>query len=110
MALSAIRHIERTVLHNRLLPPALKDLTACHDKVQRLYSAAYVWPAPPLPPAERMATRTLRQYIKGWITQWDMRRLGAGDVALIAGSIASNYAEDATLAEPHALDDEEPQH
>jgi P-loop Domain of unknown function (DUF2791) len=110
LALSAIRHIERTVLHNRLLPPTLSDLTTCHDKVQRLYSAAYNWPAPPLPPVERTATRTLRQYIKGWITQWDMRRLGGGDVALIAGSIASNYAEDATLAEPHTRDDEEPQY
>ena len=53
LALSTIRHIERTVLQNRLLPPTLNELTACHDKVQRLYSAAYDWPAPPLPPAER---------------------------------------------------------
>jgi hypothetical protein len=107
LALSAIRHIERTVLQNRLLPPSLNDLTACHDKLQRLYSAAYDWPAPPLPPVERTATRTLRQYIKGWITQWDLRRLGRGNVLLVADSIASDYTEDATLAEPHALDDEE---
>jgi hypothetical protein len=107
LALSTIRHIERTVLQNRLLPPTLNDLAACHDKVLRLYSAAYDWPAPPLPPVERTATRTLRQYIKGWITQWDLRRLGGGDVLLIADSIASNYTEDATLAEPHALDDED---
>ncbi len=110
VALSTIRHIERTVLQNRLLPPTLNDLTACHDKVLRLYSAAYDWPAPPLPPVERTATRTLRQYIKGWITQWDMRRLGGGNVLLIADSIASNYTEDATLAEPHGRDDEEPQY
>ena len=57
---------------------------------------------------ERTATRTLRQYIKGWITQWDLRRLGVVDVSLVADSIASNYSEDATLAEPHAVDDEEP--
>jgi hypothetical protein len=107
MALSAIRHIERTVLHNRLLPPTLDDLIACHDKVRRLYSAAYEWPAPPLPRAERTATRTLRQYIKGWITQWDLRRLRGADVPLLTGGIASNYTEDATLAEPPGLDDEE---
>ena len=103
----AIRHIQRTVLQNRLVPPTMHDLTACHEKVQRLYSTAYDWGAPPLPPEERTSSRTLRQYIKGWITRWDMLRLGGGDVLLIAGSIASNYTEDATLAEPHALDDEE---
>jgi len=107
LAQATIRHIERTVLQNRLLPPTLNDLAACHDKLQQLYSTAYGWQAPALPPAERTATRTLRQYIKGWITQWDLRRLGGADVPLIAGSIASNYTEDATLAEPHAVDDDE---
>jgi hypothetical protein len=103
----AIRHIERTVLQNRLLPPTPNDLAACHDKVQQLYSTAYQWPAPPLPQMERTSSRTLRQYIKGWITQWDLRRLGRGDVPLVADGIASNYTEDATLAEPHPLDDED---
>jgi hypothetical protein len=107
LTLPAIRHIERTVLQNRLLPPTPNDLAACHDKVQQLYSTAYQWPAPPLPQMERTSSRTLRQYIKGWITQWDLRRLGRGDVPLVADGIASNYTEDATLAEPHPLDDED---
>ena len=107
LALAGIRHIERTVLQHRLLPPTPDDLAACHDKVLRLYSAAYAWPAPALPPGERPSSRTMRQYIKGWITQWDLRRLDGSDVALIAGSIASDYTENAALAEPGALDSEE---
>jgi hypothetical protein len=108
LALSGIRHIERTVLQHRLLPPTPDDLAACHDKVQRLYSDAYDWPAPLLPPAERTSSRTMRQYIKGWITQWDLLRLfGGGGGALIDDGIASNYTEDANLAEPRALDDED---
>ena len=103
----AIRHIERTVLQNRLLPPTLTDLAVCHDKVQRLYSAAYDWPAPPSPPVERASTRTMRQYIKGWITLWDLRRLGGGETQMVANGIASNYAEDGTLAEPGAADEDE---
>lgn len=95
------------MLQHRLLSPTLADLASCHDKVQRLYSTAYNWLAPALPPAERTSSRTMRQYIKGWITQWDLLRLGGGDVVLVAGSIASNYTEDATLAEPRALDEEE---
>ena len=49
----------------------------------------------------------MRQFIKGWITQWDLRRLEGPDVLLISGSIVSDYTEDTTLAEPPALDDEE---
>jgi hypothetical protein len=106
LALAGIRHIERTVATRRLLPPTPDDLVACHDRLQRLYSAAYNWPAPPLPPAERTSSRTMRQYLKGWITQWDLRRLEGGEVVLVSSDIASNYSEDATLAEPGALDDE----
>jgi len=61
----------------------------------------------PLPLAERASSRTIRQYIKGWITQWDLRWLDGSDVRLVSGSIASNYTEDASLAEPLAPDGEE---
>lgn len=111
MASAGIRHIERTVLNHRLLPPSLEDLRACHDKVQRLYSTAHGWPAPPLPPAGRTSSRTMRQYIKGWVTQWDLRRLDGAAVSLVSGGIASNYREDASLSEPLtpglAMDEEE---
>jgi hypothetical protein len=107
LAALGIRHIERTVLQHRLLSPTLADLASCQGKVQRLYSAAYNWPAPVLPPPERTSSRTMRQYIKGWITQWDLLRLDGRDVVLVSDSIASNYTEDPTLAEPRALDDEE---
>jgi len=107
LALAGIRHIERTVLQHRLLPPTLDDLATCHDKVQRLYSAAYTWPAPPLPPGERTSSRTMRQYIKGWITQWDLRRLDGSEIRLISGSIATDYTENTTVAEPSALDTDE---
>ncbi len=107
LALAGIRHIERTVLRHRLLPPTPVDLAACHDKVQALYRAAYDWPAPPVAPAERTSSRTMRQFIKGWITQWDLLRLEGSDVLLISGSIVSDYTEDTALAEPPALDDEE---
>ncbi len=107
LALAGIQHIEQTVLRHRLLPPTLDDLANCHDKILRLYSTAYAWPAPPLPPAERTSSRTMRQYIKGWITQWDLRRLDGADVLLISGSIASDYTENTAMAEPSALDNEE---
>jgi hypothetical protein len=47
-ALAALRHIYRTALQQRLLPPSPRR--------------------------------------KGWITQWDLRRMGEGDVPLISGA------------------------
>ncbi len=88
---------------HRLLPPTPDDLAACHDKVLRLYSTAYGWPAPPLLLGERTSSRTMRQYIKGWITQWDLRRLGGSDVSLIS----SDYSESTAVSEPSASDEEE---
>jgi hypothetical protein len=73
-----------------------------------MYGAAYDWPVPPLPPPERTSSRTMRQYIKGWITQWDLRRLEHSEVRLVSESMASNYAEDPNLAEPPELNIEEP--
>lgn len=71
LARAGIAHIERTVLHHRLLPLTTGDLVACHDKVRLMYRDAYGWPAPPLPPPERTSSRTVRRYIKGWITAPD---------------------------------------
>ena len=105
LAASGIAHIERTVGQHRLLRPTVDDLRTCHDKVQQLYSEAYGWPAPALPSAERTSSRTVRQYIKGWITQWDLYRLEGHGVRLISTGIDSNYAEDASLGTPPAPDD-----
>ena len=107
LALGGIRHIERTVTMHRLLPPTPDDLAACHDKVLRLYSTAYGWPAPPLLLGERTSSRTMRQYIKGWITQWDLRRLEGSEVFLSSSKIASDYSESTTVSEPSVSDEEE---
>lgn len=106
-ALAGIAHIERMVQQHRLVPPTSQDLTTCHDKVQMLYRDAYVWSPPALASAERTSSRTMRQYIKGWITQWDLLRLEGSAVSVVADGIASNYTEDASLDRPPELDGEE---
>jgi hypothetical protein len=108
LADAGIAHIERTVRDRRLLPPGDAELAACHAKLRDLYTQAYGWDAPPLQPPERTSSRTMRQYIKAWITQWDMARLLGTDTAVIAGTLATNYAEDAALdAAPPAEDESE---
>jgi len=56
--------------------------------------------APALPVPERTATRTLRQYIKAWLTQWDVQRLTGAVVAIVEQQIGSDYREDEGLTAP----------
>ncbi|MGH7043101.1 MAG: BREX system ATP-binding domain-containing protein [Acetobacteraceae bacterium] len=100
LALAAMEHIERTVRDHRLPPPTEGELDACHARLRRLYAEAYDWPAPALAPGERTSSRTMRQYIKSWITEWDMDRLLHQTSTIVTERLASNYDEDATLAEP----------
>ena len=54
--------------------------------------APVVWEGRHREGAPLSRSRTMRQYIKGWITQWDLRRLQYSEVGLVSESMASNYA------------------
>jgi hypothetical protein len=96
----AIRHIEATVRDRRLRAPGVEELDRSCLRLREIYEAAHDWPAPTLPRPERTATRTMRQYIKSWITQWDLHRLTGNGAAIVEGTLAANYEEDEGLAAP----------
>ena len=101
-----IAHIERTVQQHRLPTPGPAELLACHDRLRELYSEACAWPAPPAPMPARTSSGTMRQYIKAWITHWDMARLLGTDTGIVTDPLAPNYGEDETLAATPPPDDE----
>jgi hypothetical protein len=103
-ALAGIRHIE-TALHH-LSPPTDADLAACQDKLRGLYTLAHDWPAPPAPPAARTGSATMRQYIKSWITGWDMLRLEGTVARIVVGTQGMNYTESDDMAAAAEPDDE----
>jgi hypothetical protein len=103
-AVAAMRHIEATVQQGRLRPPGSEELVRASERLREIYRAAYDWTPPPLPPIERTATRTMRQYIKSWITQWDLHRLTGAGVAIVEEVVQANYDEDAGLAVPPSDD------
>ena len=106
LAATAIRHIAETVRTRRLRAPGVEELTRAREHLAEIYRTAYGW-APPAPASvERTATRTMRQYIKGWITEWDVRRLSGVVTRIVAEEIAANYAEDDSLSAPaEGMDD-----
>ena len=100
LALIAMRHIAQTVRAHRLRAPGVDELARASLRLGEIYRDAYGWEPPEPAAVERTATRTMRQYIKGWITEWDMRRL-TGDVSqIVAEEIAANYAEDESVSMP----------
>ncbi len=68
--------------------------------MSELYREAYGWEPPATDAPERTATRTMRQYIKGWITEWDMRRLTGDVTRIVEDEITANYSEDESLSTP----------
>jgi hypothetical protein len=107
LAVAAMRHIEETVRRHRLPLPGADELARDCRRLREIYTAAYDWPAPDLNPGERTATRTMRQYIKAWVTQWDMLRLGNGAGGIVEEAMRSNYEEDEGLGTAHDTAEDE---
>jgi P-loop Domain of unknown function (DUF2791) len=105
LAVTAMRHIAQTVRSRRLRAPGVDELVRASQRLSEIYREAYGWEPPVTEAPERTATRTMRQYIKGWITDWDMRRLTGDVTRIVTEEIAANYAEEESLSTP-SEDDE----
>ena len=93
-------------LQSRKLRLSVPDEAKLHrslDKIAALYNDAYGWTPPPIEIGERLAGKSMRQYIKSWITTWDMMRL-YGEVPVIAAeTIAIDYSESSDIEQAIAL-------
>lgn len=66
------------VIQNDLIPlqppdKASRDQT--YEKVKSIYANAYQWSPPPVESGERLTSRRMREYVRRWITEWDLKRL-----------------------------------
>jgi len=68
-----MRVIERELV--TLKKPDREILDRTYKKVQSIHARAYEWSPPPVQSVERLGTTQMRQYVKGWITEWDLNRL-----------------------------------
>ncbi len=77
------------------------DIAATYEKVREIYGSAYGWAPPPLENASYATSTRMRQYIRGWITEWDLMRLAPGyrpDIETEA--LTPGIQEDAELEAP----------
>ena len=68
-------------------------LRRSRDQVARLYGDAYGWTPPPIDLGERLAGKTMRQYIKSWVTAWDIERLFGERQEITTEGLPINYSE-----------------
>ena len=55
--------------------PDRAALDRFHDQVRALYARVYGWQPPDASAGERLSTTRLRQYVRRWINEWDLKRL-----------------------------------
>lgn len=76
------------------------------EKVGDLYRQAYGWTSPAIGIGERRAGGTMRQYIKAWITEWDIHRLLGEKTDIDVEATATDYSENADLERAPVADEQ----
>lgn len=59
----------------RLKLPDSEVLKQTYEKIRTIHAQAYNWSPPPVQSIEQLHSNKMRQYVRGWITEWDLKRL-----------------------------------
>lgn len=91
-----------------LRPPNAELLQASLKKTCGFYSDAYGWNAPAADVGEITAAKSMRQYIKSWITTWDLERLYGTRPEIETVVVAPDYEENKDIEQAAELNGEDP--
>jgi hypothetical protein len=72
--------------------------------VRALHALAFAWQPPDLGTGELLSTTRIRQYVRRWINEWDLKRLYPEyrpDITV--GDLAVDYSVKAELEAPDSL-------
>ncbi len=96
---TGMRIIEREQV--QLQPPGQDELDRTYAKLKQIHAEAYGWEPPDVAGIERLPSNRMRQYVRAWINEWDLRRLDPSYVPEIeAAGLAVDFSEDADLERP----------
>ncbi len=99
MALQGIRLIEEN--SEVLIRPYDTFVDALYEQLRGLHGSAYSWNPPAISGVEKLSSTRMREYVRGWITEWDLRRLYPEanlDIEIL--EVRQTYEEDQELAPP----------
>ena len=98
---AGMRVIERDQV--RLQPPDRDALDRTYAKLKAIHASAFAWDPPEVEGLERLPSNRMRQYVRAWINEWDLRRLDpAYEPDIAATEVVVDLTEDVDLegAEP----------
>ena len=82
----------------RIPAPSKAGVRRTYQQVRELYGLAYEWEPPQVGSPPYATSTSMREYIRWWITEWDLRRLFPGYAPEIeATPLVLDYSEDADL-------------
>ena len=77
-----------------------------YQQLRELHGRAYGWSPPEIAPGERLPSTSMREYVRRWINEWDLRRLYPDETVELGGErVELDFSESAALEAP-----EEPEH
>jgi hypothetical protein len=101
---TGMRIIEREQL--RLQPPGRDELDRTYAKLKEIHAEAYGWDPPDVAGIERLPSNRMRQYVRAWISEWDLRRLDPTYLPdITAMALTVDFSEDADLERPGGDDE-----
>ncbi|MGH9277000.1 MAG: BREX system ATP-binding domain-containing protein [Acidimicrobiales bacterium] len=101
LAETGMRIIERDQLP--LQPPGRAELDRTYTRLKQIHAEAYSWDPPDIGGLERLPSNRMRQYVRAWITEWDLRRLdGSYQPEITASELGVDLTEEPDLERPGA--------
>ncbi len=95
-ALDGIRLIEEQ--SEALIRPYETMVDALYERLRELHGSAYSWNPPPVSAVEKLSSTRMREYVRGWITEWDLRRLyPEAQLDIEISDVQQTYEEDQEL-------------
>ncbi len=89
-----------------LQPPDYEELDRTYERLKQVHGEAYDWSPPDVVGIERLGTNRMRQYVRAWINEWDLRRLDPGyQPDIEVDELGFDYTEDRDLEKPSAESD-----
>ncbi len=90
---AGMRIIEREQV--QLAPPGREELDRTYAQLRQIHADAYGWDPPDVAGLERLPSNRMRQYVRAWINEWDLRRLDPGyQPDMTAGELVVDLGED----------------
>ena len=81
-----------------LIGPHDELVEEIYHKIRTIHGEAYGWDPPHVPSIERLSSTRMREYVKGWITEWDLKRLAPDEaVEIELTEVKQDYSEDVEL-------------